>query len=226
MAEPRRVVGIDAAGKHGWVGVVLEGGAFAEAAQSQGLEALIAAVEPVEIIAVDIPIGRMAGVRQADAAARAFVSPRGSSVFPAPSSDVWEMADCAAANAWLAERGRPQLSQQAWALVPKIREADATARADNRIFEVHPEVSFRAMATAGLPRKKSWEGALRRWGLLSRVGITLPAELGDAGSVAVDDILDAAAAAWSANRIATGSAATLPDPPEISLEQRQVAIWY
>ncbi len=136
------------------------------------------------------------------------------------------MADYASANAWLADNAHPKLSQQAWALLPKIREVDALATADDRIYEVHPEVSFRAMARVELPRKKSWEGAQRRRDLLAAEGIVLPSDLGDAGRAAVDDVLDAAAAAWTANRIARGDAATLPDPPEPSYDGREVAIWY
>jgi predicted RNase H-like nuclease len=38
------------------------------------------------------------------------------------------------------------------------------------------------------------------------------------------DVLDAAAAAWSADRIARGLARSLPDPPE-EIRGRKVAIW-
>jgi predicted RNase H-like nuclease len=41
----------------------------------------------------------------------------------------------------------------------------------------------------------------------------------------LDDVLDAAAAAWTANRIATGQAMTLPDPPELS-DGLRICIWY
>jgi predicted RNase H-like nuclease len=73
-------------------------------------------------------------------------------------------------------------------------------------------------------RKKSAGGVVERLALLRRHGI----ELGDLGSAAmapIDDVLDAAAAAWSAWRIATGSARSLPEPPE-QREGRAVAIWY
>jgi predicted RNase H-like nuclease len=43
--------------------------------------------------------------------------------------------------------------------------------------------------------------------------------------VPLDDVLDAAAVAWTANRIAVGIASTLPDPPE-QVGGRRVAIWY
>jgi hypothetical protein len=53
------------------------------------------------------------------------------------------------------------------------------------------------------------------------VGIVLPDNLGAAGDVPCDDILDAAAAAWSAHRIAKDMAASLPDlsPREINVLQ-------
>ncbi|NUP38908.1 MAG: DUF429 domain-containing protein, partial [Streptomyces sp.] len=51
-------------------------------------------------------------------------------------------------------------------------------------------------------------------------------ELGPAGRVPPDDVLDAAAAAWSAHRIALGTAASLPDPPETTRDGLPVAIWY
>jgi predicted RNase H-like nuclease len=41
----------------------------------------------------------------------------------------------------------------------------------------------------------------------------------------LDDVLDAGAAAWTANRIGLGCAATLPDPPEI-VGGRRICIWY
>jgi predicted RNase H-like nuclease len=43
--------------------------------------------------------------------------------------------------------------------------------------------------------------------------------------VPVDDVLDAAGAAWSAHRIATRVARPLPDPPE-QRDGRSIAIWY
>ncbi|HCP61807.1 MAG TPA: DUF429 domain-containing protein, partial [Actinobacteria bacterium] len=59
-----------------------------------------------------------------------------------------------------------------------------------------------------LGRKKSWNGLMQRWRLLSSEGIELPEAAGPAGAAAPDDVLDAAAAAWSANRIANGVSET------------------
>ena len=110
--------------------------------------------------------------------------------------------------------------------MPKTREADGVSLADEKVVEVHPEVSFRAIADADLPGKKTWAGAIRRLELLSSEGIGVPSQLGPAGTVPVDDVLDAAVAAWSADRVAQGVATSLPDPPEPGVDRRGVAIWY
>lgn len=64
-----------------------------------------------------------------------------------------------------------------------------------------------------------------RLALLAAEGIVLPRDLGVSGAVPVDDVLDAAAAAWSARRLALEMAHSLPDPPEI-IDGRRVAIWH
>ena len=72
-------------------------------------------------------------------------------------------------------------------------------------------------------RKKSAGGAFERLGLLRKHGINIdPGTLGAAATIPLDDVLDAAACAWTAAR---RDAVSLPDPPE----QRDgvgAAIWY
>lgn len=100
--------------------------------------------------------------------------------------------------------------------------------ADGRIHEVHPEVSFHALA-GGVPpayAKKTWRGQNLRRSLLAEAGLVLPEELGEADRIPVDDVLDAAAAAWSAHRIALGTANRLPEVPEPDAEGRLVDIRY
>ena len=77
------------------------------------------------------------------------------------------------------------------------------AARDNRVYEVHPEVSFVALAGQHLEvSKKQWNGHNARRALLAAHGILIPDDLGNTGTVGADDVLDAAAAAWSAHRIA------------------------
>jgi len=220
-----RVVGIDAAGRHGWVGVVVDGRGFS-GARVGSIEEIVRLAEPLDAIGIDIPIGHVVGgPRRADVEARRFVGPRGSSVFPAPPSEILAEESYAEANAALSAMGRPKVSKQAWNLVPSIQEAAAVAASDPRVHEVHPEVSFRELAAEDLRwPKKSWNGLLRRRRLLIDAGIELPDVIADAASAAADDLVDAAVVAWSARRIATGTARTFPDPPQES-GGRRVAIW-
>ncbi|MFM1964775.1 MAG: hypothetical protein RL134_500 [Actinomycetota bacterium] len=165
-------------------------------------------------IAIDMPIGLSDdGPRACDQAARKLLQPHGTRVFPAPSRVALAHVDHydAACRASMAATGK-SLSKQTWNLLTAIAEVDALA--DNeRIVECHPELAFALMQ--GHPvdeRKKTPEGRAVRLDLLRR---WLP-DLGDPAYG--DDGLDAIACAWSAARIATGSAMTLPtgDPPRDS----------
>jgi predicted RNase H-like nuclease len=80
------------------------------------------------------------------------------------------------------------------------------------------------MAARFCYRKKSAGGALKRIARLERHGIDLTA-LTASAKAPLDDVVDAAAAAWSAQRIARGEARSLPNPPEL-VDGRRVAIWY
>jgi predicted RNase H-like nuclease len=208
-----RVAGVDGT-KGGWVAIVLEDGRFAGDFLLRPVDTDFVELADAESVAVDIPIGF--GPREADRAARTFLTGTASVVFPAPPRNVLE-----------APFG-PELrvSAQAHALGPRILHVTDLARRDTRFCEVHPEVSFRAM-NGGRSlgnRKKSAAGALQRLELLRGAGIELTA-LDEAGPAPLDDVLDAAAAAWSAQRIATGAAQSLPDPPE-EIDGYPVAIWY
>ena len=93
-----------------------------------------------------------------------------------------------------------------------------------RVVEVHPELSFARLAGAPLPdRKRTPVGVERRRRLLAGAGIVLPGEPGR--GVAEDDLLDAAAAAWTASRVAPGEADPRPDPPEVFSDGWPCAIW-
>lgn len=225
-ASAGRVMGIDAAGRHGWVGVVLDADGF-QGARLGSLREIIDWAEPVDVIGVDIPIGHVAGGnRRADVEARRFVGPRASSVFAAPPAEVLSTESYQQANELLTAMGVPMLSRQAWALVPKMVEAANVATSDARVFEVHPEVSFCELAGECLAwSKKSWNGLLHRRRLLAQGGIVLPDVIVEVAGTVADDIVDAAVAAWSARRIAAGTARTIPESPE-EHGGRQVAMWY
>ena len=222
-----RVAGADVAGGK-WVAVVLEDGRFAGALVSPTLEQLYDALGPVATIAVDIPIGLPADGRDyprpADTEARRFISPRHSSVFSAPARPVLDAKTYQEANRLHKELTGKGISQQSWALKAKILEAEALCSQHSNIIEVHPEVSFRAMNDAPLEfSKKQWNGQSERRSLLDRHGIHIPDNLPEqAGHVPPDDILDAAAAAWTAQRFAAGQSRSLPAQPV----EGSGVIWY
>ncbi|MDX3232185.1 DUF429 domain-containing protein [Streptomyces sp. ME19-01-6] len=227
------VVGVDAC-PAGWVAVTLRDGRFAGADMDPALGALLARVRRLAgadaVVAVDMPLGLLeAGRRRADELALGRVAPHRSRVFPIPPRLVWEESDYDAANERCRRLTGSGLSRQSWGLVTKLREANACREGgERRLYEVHPEVSFAAM-NGGRPvawSKKSWNGQAQRRRLLGEQGIAVADELGPAGRVPPDDVLDAAAAAWSAHRIALGTAVSLPDPPETARDGLPVAIWY
>ena len=80
------------------------------------------------------------------------------------------------------------------------------------MVEVHPEASFAELAGAALQSRKScWAGIALRRCLLAGAGISLPDDLGLSGEkAAVDDVLDAAAAAWTAVRVLRDQAWSTP----------------
>jgi predicted RNase H-like nuclease len=222
-----RALGLDGAGRHGWLGVLVDGDGYCDARPGT-LTEIVAWAEPVSAIGVDIPIGTVPGgrPRRADLEARRFVGPRWSSVFAAPPLHALRAASYGEANELLGGLGVARVSRQTWALVPRIVEAADAAEADRRLYEVHPEVSFCELAGAPLAwSKKSWNGLMLRRRLLADAGIVLPDAVPGVGGVVADDVVDAAAVAWTARRIASGAARTLPDPPEPGVGGRPVAIW-
>lgn len=221
------VLGVDGHPR-GWVAVRLDGGAVAGVHSDATLAGILATAPDAEVVAIDIPLGLPdSQVRACDVEARALLrGARPSSIFATPPRVVLEAPDYATARATAVRHWSRGVSAQAYNLGPRILEADAIAEADSRLIEAHPEVSFAAMAgTAVTEHKKSWDGLRRRLLLLHREGIELPQLLGPgAGAVPADDVVDAAAAAWTADRHRRGEAIPIPDPPEAA-DGRRMAIW-
>lgn len=223
-----RVLGVDAC-KPGWIGVALSEEAVSAyaAAEIGGLVEDAAADGPLAVIAVDIPIGLPdTGRRQADVLTRKAVGPLWPSVFMTPVRPALEAPDYATAADLSRRLAGEGISRQAFALRAKILQVDQWVRqAPHRVVEVHPEASFAGLAGAALQsRKSSWAGAVLRRRLLAGAGISLPDDLGLAGEkAAMDDVLDAAAAAWTAVRVLRGQAQSTP--PELFSDSLPCAIW-
>ena len=184
------------------------------------------------IVGIDMPLGLVAeGWRAADLLARRALGRRGATVFAIPARPVWQQEAYAAANRTCRELTGKGLSAQAWGLRRKLLEADRfrrsrqAAEAGVQLYEVHPELSFAALA-GGVPvadSKHTPAGLAARRALLGRAAITLPPR---AEGAAENDLLDAAAVAWSARRIAAGTAVALTDPDQRADDGTEIAIRY
>lgn len=200
------VLGLDASrGK--WLAVVLDdSGSFVDA--RYGTAAALTTTYPMAAaIGVDVPIGlpEMPD-RDADRAARKFVGERRSAVFPTFPRPILEAATYDQAKALCEARAWPKPSVQSFGMRHRILEVAPLADADERIFEVHPEVSFRELLGQPLSAKRTSAGASERRHALAGAGIDLP-DL----PYPLDDVLDAAVAAWSARRYASGEAKPLQE---------------
>jgi len=113
------------------------------------------------------------------------------------------------------------LNWQSFFTVGKIREVDLamTPQLQQRVREIHPELSFWALG-GGKPaehNKKKLAGRTERIILLSAMFSDLEqfvAQVRQPRKVGPDDILDAVAAGWTGGQAVIGKAKTLPENPE------------
>jgi predicted RNase H-like nuclease len=246
-----RVTGVDAC-RRGWVAVTLEGAGRPagqpDSTERAGRDAQLPGTAPIRVgavrvhetlagvldagveaavVGIDMPLGLLeSGWREADRAARGLLGPRRSAVFAIPPRAVWAQASYQAASRLCRELTGQGFSIQAWGLRAKLLEAGRYRDSCRHpLYEVHPELAFSAMAGAPLAHSKhTAAGRDVRRELLSRAGIALPA---DAARLApVTDVMDAAAVAWSAWRIAAGRAVVVPARPQRDGQGCPIAIRY
>jgi predicted RNase H-like nuclease len=225
-----RVVGVDA-WRRGWVAVALTDGGFSGLRTGASLTDCLDGTNQ-GITGIDMPLGLLeSGWRVADQQARRLLGPRRSSVFAIPPRQVWAQPGYPAANQVCRELTGQGFSIQAWGLRVRLLEANEYRETcGHPLYEVHPELAFAAMAGQPLADSKhTAEGRQHRRELLARRGITLPVTVMPVTvghRPPATDVLDAAAVAWSAYRIATGQAITLPDPPQYDAKGQEIAIRY
>jgi predicted RNase H-like nuclease len=209
----------------GWLCITRDGSGALASACFATAEALFAQQPRPDALAIDVPIGLLPrGARACDRAARALLAKRRSSVFPAPPRAVLGAATWAEACAIRERLERKRMSRQAWAIVAKIRDVDDALRREPArarwVREAHPEVCFARWSGAPMahPKKKA-AGRAERLALVTRrfgpevfAAVRLRHPRGD---VADDDLLDAFAALWTAERVLGGEAVALPPSPPL-----------
>jgi predicted RNase H-like nuclease len=210
-----KALGLDAC-RGRWLVVALEDGRFDDAWLARDVATVAARFPRAAAIGVDIPIGMPeTPMREADRAAREFIGDRRSSVFATFPASVLAAPTYEHAKALCVARGWPRPSIQSYGMRHRIFELDSAA-GDERVIEVHPEVSFRELVGRPLPSKRTPAGVSERRLGLARAGVVVP-DL----PYPLDDVLDAAVVAWSARRYARGRAVPLPE----GHQARIGAIW-
>jgi len=184
-------------------------------------------------LAVDMPIGLPATeLRRSDIEAREILGPRRSSLFWTPPLCVLDATDHDEANRLSKETTSRGLSIQAFHLLPKVREVrsvltpdDLAAEARPQAAEVHPETSFAVLAGQPMSASKRQPGGqAERLAALAPGFDNLDAAPAPLSGATLDDLLDAAAAAWTARRMAADTAITLGDG-EADATGYPMAIW-
>jgi predicted RNase H-like nuclease len=188
-----------------------------------------------ELVCVDIPIGLSDGnkPRECDGMARELLKGRrASSVFPSPIRPCLSAVDYETASKISFERTGKKLTKQTFALMQKIREVDdlMTPELQKRVHEIHPEILFWAL-NGQKPialNKKTVPGQAQRHNLLYRIFTDIDSILVQApvSGYAMDDALDALAAAWTAGQAVIGKAKTLPEKPQLDSKGLKMEMLY
>ncbi|SDD52048.1 DUF429 domain-containing protein [Actinokineospora iranica] len=209
------VAGVDGV-PGGWVIAVVRPDGSVDWRIAENAESVLAQTRDCVAVGVDIPMGLSdRHIRDCDRVARLRLGNARSSVFFAPVRAVLDGTSHAHANAISRAVTGSGISVQLWSILHKIRDWDAHDEGD-RVVEVHPEVSFRALAPdVAFVSKKTALGLGQRIAALlpfvdaARALTTAPARAG------ADDALDALVAAWSARRWSARQAEIIggePDP--------------
>jgi predicted RNase H-like nuclease len=190
------------------------------------------------VLAVDIPIGLPdSGPRKCDQLARKLLgSPRASSVFPAPIRPAIEARSREEADEITRSVDGRGVGAQAWGIYARIREVDEIVSTDalarRRIYEVHPELSFMYWndGVAIGESKKTDDGKSFRAQLIDdHFGKDLRQQVRQQhprSRVHDDDVNDAFAALWTAERILSDSVKIFPDPPQWDALGIEMAMWF
>jgi predicted RNase H-like nuclease len=189
-------------------------------------ESLFAEQRAADVIAIDIPIGLAdRGARMCDLKARQLLGrERGDTVFAAPTRPELSTDD---ANASESAADKPPARKRSWhalRVLKRVTQVDAVLRnvpgLREKVHEMHPEVSFFFLG-GGRPMRHSKGTPVGR----AEREHLLTAAFGRAVTDALigcyvmqmtaDDVLDAFAALWTAERIHNKAHLTLPPAPPV-----------
>ena len=152
---------------------------------------------PDSLVVIDMPIelNERNYLRECDVLAKKYLGKEfQSSVFIPPLKRVLKCSTYQEANELSKKIAGKGLSKQSWHLKSKISEVQEISKLFNKIYEGHPECSFKMLKNETLKaKKKSVLGVFERLDLLKRAGLdplSVSLKLENHSSIKIDDILD------------------------------------
>ena len=169
-------------------------------------------IYPESIIVIDMPIelNKKNYLRKCDVLAKKYLGKNfQSSIFIPPLKSILECTTYQDANKLSKKIAGKGLSKQSWYLKKKIREVRDLAKVSNKIYEGHPECSFKMLKNESLKaKKKSVLGIFERLVLLEKAGLdplSANLQLDKNYTTKIDDVLDSMVLFITALRIYEGN---------------------
>ena len=167
---------------------------------------------PDGLVVIDMPIklNEKNYLRECDILAKRYLGKKfQSSIFIPPLKKVLKCNTYQEANELSKKLAGKGLSKQSWYLKNKISEVQEISKLSNKLYEGHPECSFKMLKNEPLKaKKKSVSGIFERLYLLKRVGLdplSVNLKLENNSSIKIDDVLDSMVLFITALRIVEGN---------------------
>ena len=167
---------------------------------------------PDSVVVIDIPIdlNKKKYLRECDVLAKRYLGGDfQSTIFIPPLKRVLKCSTYQEANKLSKKITGKGLSKQSWNLKNKISEVQALSKLSNKIYEGHPECSFKMLKNETLKaKKKTVIGIFERLALLKKAGLdplSISLNLENNPSIKIDDVLDSMVLFATALRIAEGN---------------------
>ena len=166
---------------------------------------------PNSVVVIDMPteLNKKNYLRECDVLAKRYLGKSfQSSIFIPPLKRVLDCADYQEANMLSKKLTGKGLSKQSWNLKSKIIEVQGISKLSNKIYEGHPECSFKMLKNETLKaKKKSVLGIFERLSILKKAGLdplSLSLHLESTPTIKIDDVLDSMVLFITASRIFEG----------------------
>ena len=167
---------------------------------------------PNSVVVIDMPIelNKKNYLRECDVLAKRYLGKSfQSSIFIPPLKRVLECTDYKEANMLSKKITGKGLSKQSWNLKSKISEVQGISKLSNKIYEGHPECTFKMLKNETLKaKKKSVLGIFERLGILKEAGLdplSITLHLEGTPTIKIDDVLDSMVLFITASRIFEGN---------------------